>query len=322
MSKAIDRLRERARPSVPPRNASLFKPVEESIENTPPQEAAIEQILCTFTFAPDQKPLRHLYDETALREWGRNELMPNGIRSALWVRPHPLEPGKWELVAGLRRYTAAYLVGINKVPIRIFDWNDEEAYEAAVAENKDRHGFTALEQLDSFLTILSSRLSLEREEVVSLLYRLDNFQKGKLSTQSELGKDQLEVVESVFAGADLTWRTFVANRLPLLKKPPEVLAAIRTGQIDFTKGLAIASVKDSEQRQQILDKAIDDKWTLEQTKQQVKSIHPSKQGNREMTDLSARLSKVARQVKNIRLEEAKRERLLSLLEQVELLISQ
>lgn len=322
MSKAIDRLKERGRPNVPPRNASLFKPSEDAIDNITPQEAAVEQILCTFTFTPDNKPLRHLYDKTALKEWGEKELNPNGIRSALWVRPHPTEPSKWELVAGLRRYTAACLVGINRVPIRIFDWNDEQAYEAAVTENKDRYGFTALEQLDSFLTILSGRLNLGREEVISLLYRMDNFAKGKLSTQSELGKEQMDIVESVFAGADLTWRTFVANRIPLLKKPPEILGAIRSGQIDFTKGLAIASVKDSKQRQQILDKAISEKWSLEQTKQQVKSIQQPKQGSQEMADLSSRLSKVARQAKTSHLNGADHTKLLTLLEQVEQLLNQ
>lgn len=237
------------------------------------------------------------------------------------MRPHPTELNKWELVAGLRRYTAARLVSIDKVPIRVFDWSDEQAYEAAVAENKDRYSFTALEQLDSFLTILSGRLSLSQEEVISLLYRMDNFAKGKISTQSELGKEQMEIVESVFVGADLTWRTFVANRLPLIKKPAEVLEAIRLGQIDFTKGLAISSVKDIEQRQQILSKAICDKWTLEQTKERVKSLKQPKQDSQGGVDLSSRLSKIMRQVRKGHLDEVNHKKLMVLLEQVEQLLN-
>jgi ParB family transcriptional regulator, chromosome partitioning protein len=325
VSTAIERLKERGRPTVPLRNASLFTPPAAVIETAQPQTASVEQIVCSFTFTPDQKPLRHLYDPATLKDWGEHELKPNGIRSALWVRPHPTEPERWELVAGLRRYTAARLVGIDHVPIRVFDWTDEQAYEAAVAENKDRYGFTALEQLDSFLTILSARLNLEREEVVSLLYRMDNFAKGKLSTQSELGKDQVKAIEAVFAGADLTWRTFVANRLPLLKKPPEVLQAIRTGQIDFTKGLAIATVKDETQRQEFLDEAIHNQWSLEQTKQQVKASRPQPQesqakGSQEMGDLSTRLSRVARRIKASRLDSSERKKLAALLEQVEQLL--
>jgi len=319
MSKAIERLKERAKPTVPPRNSSLFSPQEEVFVEAP-QTVSLSQIYCTFTFTPNQQPLRYLYDEEQLKNWGETELKPNGIRSALWVRSHPSENGKYELVAGFRRYTAAKLVGITQVPVRVFDWDDEQAYEAAVAENKDRYGFTALEQVDVFLAILGQRLNLEREEVVSLLYRMDNFAKGKLSTQSTMGKEEVEAVEAVFAGADLTWKTFVANRFPLLKKPSEVLSAIRSGKIDFTKGLVISSIKDVEKREKILEQAIDEKWSLEHTKQVVKALQSPKQDN-SMMEFSSRLAKAAKQSKKVRLNATQLSKLQALLDQVEMLLN-
>jgi ParB family transcriptional regulator, chromosome partitioning protein len=107
---------------------------------------SISQIICSFTFVPDSKPVRYYYDPDELEQWAYNDIKINGIRSALWVRPHPHHPGKYELVAGLRRLKAAELIGLTEIPIKVFDWDNDTAFQAAIAENSNRRDFSALEE--------------------------------------------------------------------------------------------------------------------------------------------------------------------------------
>jgi ParB family chromosome partitioning protein len=62
----------------------------------------------------------------------------------------------------------------------------------------------------------------------------------------------------------MTWQSFVINRLPLLKLPPDILDAIRQGKIEYTKAKAIARVKDDVARAELLQTAIGEEWSLKQ----------------------------------------------------------
>ncbi|HEY9880569.1 MAG TPA: ParB N-terminal domain-containing protein [Leptolyngbyaceae cyanobacterium] len=247
----------------------------------------ISKIHKTFSFTPDHKPVRYYYDLDELKEWAATDLKPNGVRTALWTRPMLGKPGEYELVAGLRRLTGCELVGIKDIPIKVFDWNDDEAYAAAFDENDRRRDFSKLEELDITLNLLSKKLGLGREDVVSLLYRMDNQAKGK-STQSALGNESAAIVEEFFTARGLlTWQSFVATRLPLLKKPPEILDAIRSSRIDYTKAVEIAKLKSTEDRKALLKQAINRRLSLSEVKQQVKTLLDPGQG--EVKDSSAEL---------------------------------
>ncbi|MEM1309391.1 MAG: ParB N-terminal domain-containing protein [Cyanobacteria bacterium P01_H01_bin.153] len=231
---------------------------------------SISKIRKTFSFTPNGKPLRYYYDQEELKEWGENDLKPNGVRTALWVRPRQDKPGEYELVAGLRRLTACELVGIAEVPAKVFHWNNEEAYAAAFDENDRRRDFSRLEEVDNILSILCNKLQIEQDELISLLYRMDNEVKGK-TTQNVLGNPEASIIEAFFvARGQLTWRSFVATRLPLLKKPSEILEAIRSSQIDYTKAIEIAKVKDPEQRTALLKQATQQKLSLTEVKTAIK----------------------------------------------------
>ncbi|MDY6940455.1 MAG: chromosome partitioning protein ParB, partial [Cyanobacteriota bacterium] len=67
----------------------------------------------------------------------------------------------------------------------------------------------------------------------------------------------------------MTWESFVANRLPLLKLPEEILEALRCGKIAYTKAKAIARVKEEGERQQILEEAIAQNLSLSQIKERI-----------------------------------------------------
>ncbi|MGA7934926.1 MAG: ParB/RepB/Spo0J family partition protein [Kovacikia sp.] len=271
---------------------STSEKIVQTVEVTKEQFVPFSSIICTFTFVPDRKPVRHYYDPTELEQWALNDIEPNGIRSPLWVRPHPHQPDKYELVAGLRRLKAAEIIGLETIPVKIFEWNDRTAFHAAISENSNRRDFSALEELDNTLRLLEIQLGYDTEEVISFLYRMNNATKG-ITNQNVLVSEEAELVQKIFdAFGRITWQSFVATRLPLLKKPADVLTAIRQGKIQYTKGILIASVKDRESRQALLEKVINSSLTLSEIKQQIKGSSGSTNNPSKLSTLQQRLTQI------------------------------
>lgn len=69
--------------------------------------------------------------------------------------------------------------------------------------------------------------------------------------------------------------SFRTNRLPLLNLPDEILNALRSGRIAYTKARAIARVKDEPARQSLLEEAITLDLSLTQIKERIKNITAS-----------------------------------------------
>lgn len=271
--------------------------LKEAVENSPQLEAFVfgrgvsnetapanilqllprNSVNLTFSFTRDRKPLRHYYDREELEKWVEADIRVNGIQSPLWVRPMPGDStNKYELVAGLRRYLAAEILDLDSIPAIVYDWSDEEAYIASLSENINRRSFSVLEQLDGTLNLLAIKLDTTLEGAVQALYRLNN--EVKKVNQNVLVSDEYEIVESTFNFlGQISWRSFVSTRLPLLKKPPEILQAIREGKIEYTKALEIAKVKDEQERQELLQLAICDCLSLTQIKQYILKLAPKSQ---------------------------------------------
>lgn len=264
------------------------------------EDSAIEWVTCkdihlSFSFVPGNHPVRYYYDEQELETWAITDLKPNGIHSPLWVRPHPDgKPKQYELVAGLRRYRGAQIVGIDPLPVRVFNWSDLEAFKASLIENKNRRDFSALEDLDGTLKLLAVSIGGAVAEATSLLYQLDNL-KRRSGNESVLSHPQFEVVQAVFAlVGGITWESFVKTRLPLLKKPKEILEVIRQGKIEYTKGVEIAKIEEAGLRQEFLELAIADRLSLAEIKQYVLSLKP-----KSTTDIQLRLDKSYKQFKKV-----------------------
>ncbi|HEY9645892.1 MAG TPA: ParB/RepB/Spo0J family partition protein [Chroococcidiopsis sp.] len=298
--------------------------IAQATEETKEQVVSRDLILSTFTFVPDSKPVRHYYDKEELTQWALNDIKPNGIRSPLWVRPHPSQPQYYELVAGLRRLKAAEIAGLDTVPVKIFDWNDQTSFHAAISENANRRDFSALEELDNTLRLLEIQLGCDTEEVVSLLYRMNNAAKGT-TNQNVLVSQEAEIVKQIFESfGRITWQSFVATRLPLLKKPAEVLEVIRQGKIHYTKGIAVASIKDLDVRRQLLQDSVSQSLSLSEIKQRIKSLSVTTKEPTKPISLKQRLTQVALEARKNKIlwkDPEKVQRLEQMLNQLETLIA-
>ena len=69
-----------------------------------------------------------------------------GVLHPVLVRPHPTQPGKFDLRAGARRHMAARQAGLERIPAIVRELTDQEALEITVTENLQREELTPLEE--------------------------------------------------------------------------------------------------------------------------------------------------------------------------------
>jgi ParB family chromosome partitioning protein len=109
----------------------------------------VDQIIAN----PDQP--RQYFDPRAHAELAAS-IQAHGILQPLLVRPHPTEKGKYQIVAGERRYRAAKESGLKEVPTIVRELTDGEAMEFALVENVMREDISPLEEARSLKSLLDS----------------------------------------------------------------------------------------------------------------------------------------------------------------------
>jgi ParB family transcriptional regulator, chromosome partitioning protein len=215
---------------------------------------------------PQSQPRRY-FDNEKLRQLALS-IQEHGILEPLLVR---LQGQEWELVAGERRLRAAQMIGLEVVPVVFKELNDQEALQISLVENLAREDLNSVEETEGILELLSLRLNQNFSDVVSLLYRMQNEAKGKV-TQNVLGSEDSITIQSIFNTlGTISWSSFVSSRLPLLKLPQDVLDKLRQGKIEYTKATAIARVKNELERMALMEAAITESLSLVQINERIKS---------------------------------------------------
>jgi len=141
------------------------------------------------------QPREH-FSEEKLEELA-NSIKKNGIIQPIAVRPNKTENGKYEIVAGERRWIAAQRAGLHKIPVIILDLSDVESLEVAIVENIQRDDLNAVEEARGY-----KRLNEE--------FKYDHESISKLMAKS---------------------RSHVSNTLRLLTLPSDVIAMLEEGSL-------------------------------------------------------------------------------------------
>ncbi|AMW31081.1 MULTISPECIES: ParB/RepB/Spo0J family partition protein [Limnospira] len=243
----------------------------------------------------------------------------SGILQDLIVRP--IDKGKYELVAGERRYRAAQIVGLETIPAQVKEMSDAEALQCALTENIQREDLNPIEETEAILRLLAINLNDSVEKVRSLLHRMKNDAKKKVTTHSAMGKPEAEIVKSTFDSLGrMSWDSFVSNQLPMLKLPPEIMKALGEGEIDYTKAKEIAKLKSEKERLALLSEAIAQNLTLRQVQKLVRERKVSEMPDQLETEISD-MTKQFRRSK-ARLSPQQRSEIEALLKQLKLLMSE
>ena len=169
-----------------------------------------------------------------------DSIKTNGILQPLTVRD--LEDGKFELIAGERRLRSAREAGLETVPVYILSVEaDVEMMEYALIENIQRVDLNPIEEAEGY-AILCGKYNLAQEEIAK-----------------RVGKS----------------RPAIANSLRLLKLPPEIKSALKSGDISAGHARAILSVRKSLQMMTLYQKVIRSGLNVRQTEELVKNIAES-----------------------------------------------
>lgn len=265
---------------------------------------------------PASQPRRY-FDSEKLRQLTES-VRQHGILEPILVRP--VRGGKYELVAGERRLRAAQEVGLVSVPVTIRELDDNEALQLALVENLQREDLNPVEETEGILQLLALKLDIPVLDVPPLLYRMRNEVIGN-SKQNVLINSDAQTVQTVFAElGTLSWESFAASRLPLLRLPPEVLEALRSGKIAYTKAQAIARIKDDSQRKKVLEEAIAQDLSLSEIKARIQELKSAAEPEvRPEQALVARMADIAKRLKKSKAwnERKKRDRINKLLDELD-----
>src|ERR671933_681413 len=280
-------------------------------EPTPAQSLPTQAITL-----PEGQPRRY-FDTKAIAELTES-IKQHGILQPLLVRTLPDD--KYELVAGERRYRAAIAAGRDEVPVVIRSLRDEDALALALIENLQRENLNPVEETEGILQLLALRLGTSKDEVGSLLYRMLN--DSVRLTNNVMSQPEAELVKEVFANLGLmSWESFISNRLPLLKLPNDILEALRSGRIAYTKAKAISKIKDETERLTLLEEAIAQSLSLSQIRERLKQVRSVPEGEK---TLKSRMDMTYRRLLQAKFwdDSSKQKKLEKLLAQMEALLAE
>ena len=110
---------------------------------------------------------RETFNEFKLDELA-NSIKKNGIIQPIAVRPKKLEAGKYEIVAGERRWLAAQKAGLHDIPVNVLDLTDVESLEVAIVENIQRDDLNPIEEAKGYKR-LSDEFNYDHENISKLM---------------------------------------------------------------------------------------------------------------------------------------------------------
>ena len=139
---------------------------------------------------------REFFNETKLEEL-TNSIKKSGVIQPIAVRPKKLEPGKYEIIAGERRWLAAQKAGLHEIPVTILDLTDVESLEVAIVENVQRDDLNPIEEARGY-----KRLYQE--------FKHDHESISKLMSKS---------------------RSHISNTLRLLTLPKDIISMLEEGTL-------------------------------------------------------------------------------------------
>ena len=181
--------------------------------------------------SPNQFQPRKKFDEIKLNE------LASSIRSRGIIQPIAVRKcggGKYEIIAGERRWRAAQLAKIHEVPIVIIDANDGLAAEFALLENIQREDLNPIEEANG----------------LELLIERFDYTQDKLSEM--IGKS----------------RVYISNTLRLKKLPQKIRDLVISGSLSAGHARALIDTKNPIQ---IANKILKDNLNVRQTETIVKS---------------------------------------------------
>jgi ParB/RepB/Spo0J family partition protein len=173
---------------------------------------------------PNLDQPRQYFDEAKLQALAAS-VRERGILQPVLVRP--LQDGKFQLVAGERRWRAARIAGLRAIPALVSPYDDLAALEVGLIENMARQDLNPIEEARACATLVS-----------------------------ELGMTHQQIADRVGRGHVTVW-----NLMHLLELSDELLELLERGELSKSHGTALLLAKDPQVRKQLAREAIEQGWS-------------------------------------------------------------
>ena len=196
-------------------------------------EVALDDII------PNRFQPRLAFDEGALNELAKS-IKEHGIIQPLVLRKIG---NKYEIIAGERRYKAAYIAGLRKVPAVTIDLNDNESAEVAIVENIQRKDLSPIEEAKSYKKLLE-RGYLTQEQLAT-----------------RMGKTQATI----------------SNKLRLLNLSPKVQDALLNNKISERHARSLLRIEDKSKQEELLDNIIENRINVKDTDDMINNMLSNKE---------------------------------------------
>ena len=181
---------------------------------------------------PNRFQPREVFDEKALKELVVS-IKEHGVIQPIIVRS---VNGKYEIIAGERRYKASALAGLTKIPAIVRDLDDKESSKVALLENLQRRNLNPVEEARTYQKILE----------------IDQMTQEELART--MGKSQ----------------SAVANKIRLLSLPDEIQEYLLKEELSERHARALLNIEDPEKQKEMAKKVIENKMSVRSLEDEIK----------------------------------------------------
>ncbi|WP_114227502.1 MULTISPECIES: ParB/RepB/Spo0J family partition protein [Sphingomonas] len=184
--------------------------------------------------SPNPQQPRQAFDDAAIAELAAS-IAERGVLQPILVRD--LKDGRFELIAGERRWRASQRAQLHKIPALVREFDAAASAEVALIENVQREDLNALEEADAYASLI------------------ERYGHGQDAVAKLVGKS----------------RSHVANLLRLRDLPEYVRELLRRGELSMGHARAVASAEDPEA---LAREVISGGLSVRQTEQLAKAVRP------------------------------------------------
>lgn len=213
------------------------------LENTLEKEAENKEnqisLLRMSLIDPKSDQPRKSFDKEALEELA-DSIAQNGLLQPILVREYGA--GRYQIIAGERRFRASKIAGLTEIPAIILDKDDRKAAEIALIENIQREDLNPIEEAMAFKA-LSEEYHLTQEEL-----------------SIKVGKS----------------RSAIANSTRLLDLPQDVLTLVASGELSAGHGRTLLGLKNRDDMLPLAEKVIVSDLSVRQLEEEVKRANKPK----------------------------------------------
>ena len=181
---------------------------------------------------------RKNFDKESLEDLS-NSIKEQGVIQPIVVRPDKESTGKYEIIAGERRWLASQKAGLSEVPVVVLNVDDVKSLEFAIVENVQRQDLNSIEEARGYKRLV------------------DDFSYNQDKLSRFIGKS----------------RSYIANSLRLLSLPDEILNMVEQGSLSSGHARSLIGLENS---RNLAKQIVERKLSVRQSEELVKKFRNKK----------------------------------------------